>query len=93
MAGGEGDRGRHDRRVSALRSRQSLRVAAFVKGTNNVSMETLMSSGLSPDTVVLENDRARGMKFDPHASSGSWIAIEMLRRRKRRAASRIVTTA
>ena len=32
-------------------------IAAFVKGTNNVSMDTLMSSGLSPDTVVLENDR------------------------------------
>jgi len=32
-------------------------VAAFVKGTNNVSMDTLMNSGLSPDTVVLESDR------------------------------------
>ena len=32
-------------------------IAAFVKGTNNISMDTLMKSGLSPDTVVLENDR------------------------------------
>jgi hypothetical protein len=32
-------------------------VTAFVKGTNNVSMDTLMKAGLSPDTVVLENDK------------------------------------
>ncbi|MGH8583910.1 MAG: multicopper oxidase domain-containing protein, partial [Gammaproteobacteria bacterium] len=32
-------------------------VAAFVKGTNNVSMDTLMKAGLSPDTVVLTDDR------------------------------------
>ncbi len=32
-------------------------VAAFVKGTNNVGMDTLMQSELSSDTVVLENDR------------------------------------
>ncbi|PCH61159.1 MAG: copper oxidase [SAR86 cluster bacterium] len=31
-------------------------VAAFVKGTNNVSMETLMASGLSPDAVVKGED-------------------------------------
>lgn len=32
-------------------------VAAFVKGTNQVGMDTLMKSGLSSDAVVLENDR------------------------------------
>lgn len=32
-------------------------VAAFVKGTNNVSMETLMRAGLAPDAVVKEHDR------------------------------------
>ena len=32
-------------------------VAAFVRGTNNVSHATLMKSGLSMDAVVLENDR------------------------------------
>lgn len=32
-------------------------VAAVVKGTNNVSMETLMRSGLAPDAVVIGNDR------------------------------------
>lgn len=32
-------------------------VAAFVKGTNNVSMDTLMKAGLSLDSVVLENDK------------------------------------
>ncbi len=32
-------------------------VAAFVKGTNNVSMDTLMKAGLTADAVVLENDR------------------------------------
>ena len=32
-------------------------VAAVVKGTNNVSMETLMKSGLAPDAVVKTNDR------------------------------------
>ncbi|MBI3756496.1 MAG: multicopper oxidase domain-containing protein [Deltaproteobacteria bacterium] len=31
-------------------------VAAFVKGTNNVSMETLMKSGLAPDAVVMGED-------------------------------------
>ena len=32
-------------------------VAAFVKGTNNVSMDTLMKAGLSPDAVVLGEDK------------------------------------
>jgi len=32
-------------------------VAAFVKGTNNVSMDTLMKSGLAPDAVVLGDDK------------------------------------
>ena len=32
-------------------------VAAFVKGTNNVSMDTLMKAGLAPDAVVKEDDR------------------------------------
>src|SRR5262245_42420642 len=32
-------------------------VAAFVKGTNNVSMETLMKSGLAPDAVVMGEDK------------------------------------
>jgi plastocyanin len=32
-------------------------VAAFVKGTNNVSMDTLMKSGLAPDAVVIGEDR------------------------------------
>jgi FtsP/CotA-like multicopper oxidase with cupredoxin domain len=32
-------------------------VAAFVKGTNNVSTDTLMRAGLSPDAVVKEDDR------------------------------------
>lgn len=32
-------------------------VAAFVKGTNNVSMDTLMNAGLAPDAVVIENDK------------------------------------
>lgn len=32
-------------------------VAASVKGTNNVSMDTLMRAGLAPDAVVLEDDR------------------------------------
>jgi plastocyanin len=32
-------------------------VAAVVKGTNNVSMETLMKAGLAPDAVVIDNDR------------------------------------
>jgi manganese oxidase len=32
-------------------------VAAFIKGTNNVSMDTLMKAGLSPDTVVIDNDK------------------------------------
>ncbi|MBI3248458.1 MAG: multicopper oxidase domain-containing protein [Deltaproteobacteria bacterium] len=32
-------------------------VAAFVKGTNNVSMDTLMKSGLAPDTVVMGEDK------------------------------------
>ena len=32
-------------------------VAAFVKGTNNVSMDTLMKAGLTADAVVLENDK------------------------------------
>jgi FtsP/CotA-like multicopper oxidase with cupredoxin domain len=32
-------------------------VAASVKGTNNVDMETLMASGLSKDAVVKKNDR------------------------------------
>lgn len=32
-------------------------VAAFVKGTNNVSMDTLMKSGLTPDTVVMGEDK------------------------------------
>jgi len=32
-------------------------IAAVVKGTNNVSMETLMRAGLAPDAVVKENDR------------------------------------
>jgi manganese oxidase len=32
-------------------------IAAFVKGTNNISMATLMNAGLSTDAVVLENDR------------------------------------
>jgi manganese oxidase len=31
-------------------------VAAFVKGTNNVSMDTLMKSGLAPDAVVMGED-------------------------------------
>jgi hypothetical protein len=32
-------------------------VAAFVKGTNNVSMETLTQAGLAPDAVIKEQDR------------------------------------
>jgi manganese oxidase len=32
-------------------------VAAVVKGTNNVSMDTLMKAGLAPDAVVIDNDR------------------------------------
>ena len=32
-------------------------VAAFVKGTNNVSMDVLMQTNLTPTTVVKENDR------------------------------------
>jgi FtsP/CotA-like multicopper oxidase with cupredoxin domain len=32
-------------------------VAAFVKGTNNVSMGTLMKSGLAPDAVVMGEDK------------------------------------
>jgi hypothetical protein len=32
-------------------------VAAFVKGTNNVSMDTLMKSGLAPDAVVIGDDK------------------------------------
>jgi hypothetical protein len=32
-------------------------VAAAVKGTNNVSMETLMKSGLSPDAIVMGADK------------------------------------
>lgn len=32
-------------------------VAAFVKGTNNVSMATVMRAGLAMDAVTLENDR------------------------------------
>lgn len=32
-------------------------VAAFVKGTNNVSMETLTKSGLAPDAVVMGEDK------------------------------------
>ncbi|MGH7963547.1 MAG: multicopper oxidase domain-containing protein [Candidatus Binatia bacterium] len=32
-------------------------VAAFVKGTNNVSMDTLMNAGLASDAVVMENDK------------------------------------
>lgn len=32
-------------------------VAAFVKGTNNVSMQTLMSTRLASDAVIKENDR------------------------------------
>jgi Putative multicopper oxidases len=32
-------------------------VAAFVKGTNNVSHDILMKTQLAPDAVVLENDR------------------------------------
>lgn len=32
-------------------------VTAFVKGTNNVSMGTLMKAGLTSDAVVLEDDR------------------------------------
>ncbi len=31
-------------------------IAAFVKGTNNISMHTLMNTRLSPDTVVKTND-------------------------------------
>jgi hypothetical protein len=32
-------------------------VAAFVKGTNNVSMDTLMKSGLAPDAVIMGEDK------------------------------------
>jgi FtsP/CotA-like multicopper oxidase with cupredoxin domain len=32
-------------------------IAAFVKGTNNISMGPLMNAGLATDAVVLENDR------------------------------------
>ena len=32
-------------------------VAAVTKGTNNVSMDTLMRAGLAPDAVVIDNDR------------------------------------
>jgi hypothetical protein len=32
-------------------------VAAFIKGTNNVSMDTLMKSGLAPDAVVMGEDK------------------------------------
>ena len=32
-------------------------IAAFVKGTNNVSMETLMKSGLATDAVVMGEDK------------------------------------
>lgn len=32
-------------------------VAAFVKGTNNVSMDTLMKSGLAPDAVIVGEDK------------------------------------
>ncbi|MGH8556761.1 MAG: multicopper oxidase domain-containing protein [Methylococcales bacterium] len=32
-------------------------IAAFIKGTNNVGMGTLMQSGLSSDAIVLDNDR------------------------------------
>ena len=32
-------------------------VAAVTKGTNNVSMDTLMKAGLAPDAVVIGNDR------------------------------------
>lgn len=32
-------------------------VAAFVKGTNNVSMDTLMNAGLASDAVIIENDK------------------------------------
>jgi len=32
-------------------------VAAVVKGTNNVSMDTLMKAGLAPDAVVMEEDK------------------------------------
>ena len=32
-------------------------VAAFVKGTNNVSMDVLMQTNLAPTTVVKDNDR------------------------------------
>jgi hypothetical protein len=32
-------------------------VAAFVKGTNNVSMDTLMRAGLAPDAVVMGEDK------------------------------------
>ncbi len=31
-------------------------IAAFVKGTNNVSMETLMDTKLAPDAVTMSND-------------------------------------
>ena len=34
-------------------------VAAFVKGTNNVSMDVLMQTNLTPTTVVKENDQDR----------------------------------
>lgn len=32
-------------------------VAAFVKGTNNIGMSTLMETLLSPDALIIENDR------------------------------------
>ncbi len=32
-------------------------IAAFVKGTNNVSMDTLMKSGLATDAVVMGEDK------------------------------------
>ena len=31
-------------------------IAAAVKGTNNVSMDTLMKTGLSPDTIIKTDD-------------------------------------
>ena len=55
---------RDSRRIETIEVRESqacrvdnpYAVAAFVRGTNNVSMETLMAAGLAPDAVEKSND-------------------------------------
>jgi len=48
-------------------------IAAFVRGTNNISREVLMASGLTPDTVIKGADLLR------RNGPGRWLSMKLHR--------------